>query len=424
MISVPRLRRLALALAAAVVLAACASVDTSSDPNARYVRAGPFPAPAELRAPVEFWKKVYSTWSLGQYALHDDRYLDLVYEVVDLPGGAREGLSDSDRQLLRERKAALEARLRELERKTVAGESLDDGEKKLRARIVASSAGAAGITGSADRLRAQRGIRERFKRGVEISGRYDSRFRGIFREAGVPEDLAYLPHVESSFQANARSSVGAAGIWQFMPSTARNYMVLHPATDERLDPVTAARGASRYLADAYQRLGDWALAITSYNHGVGGMARARSQYGSDFGRIVREYDGPSFGFASRNFYAQFLAAREIAGEPLVYFKEGLVMLKPLEGEQLQLDRPTSASHLASYYGTSLDRLETLNPAWSSAAVGGRAMLPGGARIWVPNGTLAMLAASGRPTTPPELIAMADTPPRVVTTRKRSSTRVR
>ena len=100
-----------------------------------------------------------------------------------------------------------------------------------------------------------------------------------------------------------------------MPSTKR--------VDQRLDPFASAIGAARYLSYAYNKLGDWPTAITSYNHGIGGMKRAQSQVGRDFSRIVNTYDGPAFGFASRNYYAQFLAAREIASNPTQYFAEGV-----------------------------------------------------------------------------------------------------
>lgn len=421
------IRALSGRLSAAVLLAAlaaCASVDDGHrrPDTSPYVQSGPFPAPPTLRPQVEFWEKVYSQWGLGQYALHDDRYLDLVYEVVDLPQPTGEGLRNDQRTYLRARKDTLESQLRELERKVVSGESLTADEKALRAKIVASSAGTTGVSGAADRLRAQRGIRERFTRGIAISGRYDNQFRQIFRQAGVPEDLAYLPHVESSFQASARSSVGAAGIWQFMPATARDYMVLHPATDERLDPIISAKAAARYLSGAYSRLGDWSLAITSYNHGIGGMAKAKSQYGTDFGQIVASYDGSSFGFASRNFYAQFLAAREVARNPRRFLGHDVAREAPLPAESFTLDHPTSAPHLASYYGTSVDRLAGMNQAWSSSAVNGNAMLPAGATVWVPAGTLNRLAANGQPTTPPELLAMVDTPRPVAPRSRRGRTR--
>jgi membrane-bound lytic murein transglycosylase D len=153
--------------------------------------------------------------------------------------------------------------------------------------------------------------------GLEISRHFDRQFRKIFRDAGLPEDLAYLPHVESSFQPAARSSAGAMGMWQFTKGAAKTFMP-GGRVDLCLDPFASAIGAARYLSYAYSKLGDWPSAITSYNHGIGGMKRAQNQVGRDFLRIVNNYDGPAFGFASRNYYAQFLAAREIASNPMLY----------------------------------------------------------------------------------------------------------
>ena len=152
-------------------------------------------------------------------------------------------------------------------------------------------------------------------RGLEISQRYDAVFRKIFREEGLPEDLAFLPHVESSFQASARSSAGAVGLWQFTRGAAERFMTVNTKVDERLNPIASARGAARYLKHAYSLLGSWPLALTSYNHGINGMLRAKKQLGGDFVHIVEQCTLPNFGFASRNYYAEFLAAREIAGDP-------------------------------------------------------------------------------------------------------------
>ena len=91
--------------------------------------------------------------------------------------------------------------------------------------------------------------------------------------------------------------------------------------DQRFDPFASAIGAARYLSYAYSKLGDWPTAITSYNHGIVGMKRAQDQVGRDFARIVQTYASPAFGFASRNYYAEFLAAREIASNPIQYFPQ-------------------------------------------------------------------------------------------------------
>jgi membrane-bound lytic murein transglycosylase D len=281
---------------------------------------------------------------------------------------------------------------------------LSPDEQALAARIT-EVAGKGAIFGASERLHRQRGLREKFKRGVEISGRYDKLFRDIFRQAGLPEDLAYLPHVESSFQNHARSSAGASGMWQFTRPAAQTYMTTHPALDERLDPVMAAHGAARYLSHAYNALGDWALALTSYNHGIGGMKKAQAQFGNDFTGIVQHYDGPGFGFASRNFYAEFLAAREVAGHPQRYFPEGVHPEPELDWDRVVLRQDALPSELALYYSVNNYQLLTMNPAWTKSARANQIALPEGTTVWLPTGTLKRIAQLS---TGPRALASANT----------------
>lgn len=289
---------------------------------------GEFPRPAELEHQVAFWRRVYSEWKRLQVVVHDDRYLDLVYEVVDLPGNSVESYTPEQKAMVEERRLYWRDRLQGLAIDVEAGLARSPKDSELASRI-AQVAGDSGLRTAYERVRVQRGLRERFKRGLEISGRYERVFRHIFRRAGLPEDLAYLPHVESSFQAAARSSAGAVGIWQFTRSAARIFMDLDLIGDQRMDPIASARGAARYLGSAHEKLGNWPLALTSYNHGIGGMQRAKQAYGEDFVQIVRRYDHPKFGFASRNFYTEFLAAREIASQPERFFPEGLRFEAPI-----------------------------------------------------------------------------------------------
>lgn len=177
-------------------------------------------------------------------------------------------------------------------------------------------------------------------------------------------------------------------MWQFMRATARHCLHVSRAVDERYDPVFAARGAARYFAHAYEVLGDWGLAITSYNHGVAGMARAKDELGPDLARIVRYYQGSTFGFASRNFYAEFLAVRSIIQNLTAYFPEGVIFHPPLRHDLVRLTGALPVSRLAWMHGLDRDTLADLNPAWTSAAINGRTLLPAGIDVWLPHGTLA------------------------------------
>jgi len=397
-----RLAALGLALLLAPPFARAARADESTPPPD-----DPFPCPASFREGVDLWKKVWGTWSLSQVVLHDTEHPSIVYEVFELPPPAGDVYTDAQRAFVKQHREAFAEKLRGIASRAAAGEALTDDEKAIVLTIT-QTAGSGGLTGAADRLRSQRGLRERFRRGLEISGRYREAFAAIFREAGLPEGLADLPHVESSFQTAARSSAGAVGVWQFTRPAARKFMVVAPGIDERLDPVAAARGAARYLASAYADLGSWPLAITAYNHGVEGMRAAKDRFGTDFEKILAEYDGRTFGFASKNFYKEFLAAREIVASPATYFPEGVQPEVPLAQDRLTLDRPSAPGTLSARYEVPLDTLAAMNPGWTKRALAGRAELPAGTTVWLPEGTLIAAAEAPKPKHRPAPAAAAST----------------
>lgn len=399
-------RQLLVLIVTLALLAGCASTPSERQGDARSPgrSSGSFPVPAEIEDNVAFWRNVYGTWSRNEVAIHDDVYLGVIYEVTRLPGAVLAGGSAEQDAFVRARKAYWTMRLAAMEDKLSAGQSLTESERTWRDRLVVAG-GPGAYVGASERVRSQRGVRERFLRGLEISGRYDQVFRDIMRSHGVPEDLAFLPHVESSFQPHARSGVGAAGVWQFMPATGRQYdMRVTPAIDERLDPVIAADAAARYLRSAYSQLGSWPLAITSYNHGVGGMQKAKALYGTDFGAIARKYRGETFGFWSRNFYASFIAAREVASEHARHFPEGVRFAEPLREDKLVLRYSLPATQVARHYGLSVDHLAELNLAWRDPVRKGQAQLPAGSTVWLPKGSLQRVA--GHPEPMPVMVAQA------------------
>jgi membrane-bound lytic murein transglycosylase D len=353
---------------------------------ARAGEADPFPEPPEIRPNVEFWVRVFSEWGVDRVVVHDSLHPALQYEVIALPGARDTAYTDEQRELVTDLREQWEDWLRAFEGKVERGEPLDAVEQEWLDHIDAV-VGRAALTGAHERVRTQRGLRDRFRAGLERSTRYLATMREILRDAGLPEDLAYLPHVESSFVTSARSSAGAVGLWQFTLGAGRRYMRITSAIDERLDPVAASYGAAAYLRDAYARLGSWPLAVTSYNHGVEGMARARAELGTDFGKIYREYRGRSFGFASRNFYAEFLAVRRIASDPQSYFPEGWNPELPSDDEPIVLDADRSPAAVARAYGVDLATLVAKNPAWSRRAIDRSLRLPQGSTVWLPRGTL-------------------------------------
>jgi len=112
-------------------------------------------------------------------------------------------------------------------------------------------------------------------------------------------------------------------------------MQVNSRVDDRLDPIKSSEAAARLLRDNFAALGTWPLAITAYNHGRGGMLQAQREVSSDLTEIIDEYRGPVFGYASMNFYSEFLAAVEVYENYSQYFGE-LVLDTP---DSLPTERP-------------------------------------------------------------------------------------
>jgi membrane-bound lytic murein transglycosylase D len=236
-----------------------------------------------------------------------------------------------------------------------------DYVKQERARIAAAH----GV--DIERVKAQRGIRERTEAGIKRSGRYMEYIQRVFRERGLPEELAYLPLVESSFNINARSSAGAIGMWQFMRRTGQQYMRIDRNIDERIDPIESSRAAASYLGEAYQSLGNWPLAITSYNYGPGGIARAVALVEADYlVDLIENYSHPNWGYAPKNFYAEFLVAVEVGKNYQQYFPD-LQLDPPANFREVAVRRGTSVSSLAKASGLTLDEFLEWNPGISRKA---------------------------------------------------------
>jgi membrane-bound lytic murein transglycosylase D len=191
--------------------------------------------------------------------------------------------------------------------------------------------------------------------------------------------------VESSFNLQAYSKVGAAGLWQFMPSSARIYMRLDEVADDRRDPWFSTDAAARHLRDDYNALQSWPLAVTAYNHGRGGVARGLNTVGgTTLTDLIQRYDGDSFGFASRNFYAEFLAASDVERDWRKHFGD-LQRDAPTQFETVETRDYIPYDTLQRLSGADLTTFRTLNPAYNDEVVDGRLYVPPGHLIRVPAG---------------------------------------
>ncbi len=354
-------------------------VSVDSESNA----AEKFPEADSLRSTVAFWMRIYLEVTGDEGLLHDSRHPGIVYETVDLRGitGRR-----ARQRRVNERRRHWRGALGRLGR----GRDPGNEDERFILRTFALELGheptRQELRAGAQRVRFQLGQRDKFRQGLIASGAYEDEMRAIFRDMGLPVDLSYLPHVESSFNLRAYSKYGAAGVWQFMRATGRRYMTINYTIDERLDPIRASRAAAELLRDNYKSLGNWPLAITAYNHGDAGMRRAKRRLGTDdMAVIIAKYHSRTFGFASRNFYPQFLAARKIVRSYPSYFGP-LQRDKPEAVDTVTLPFFTEVADLQEYLGVPPALLKAFNPSLRPPVYRGVKRIPANYMLRLPAGT--------------------------------------
>ena len=337
----------------------------------------PFERPPELERDVQFWVRIYTEVTTDQGLLHDDWNLGVVYEKLSFDAS----------QSPRERSRIIDAqkrRYRALLARFAAGDTqnLTEDEQRIL-NAFGPSASPVVFKDAMDGVRFQLGQANRFREGLMRAGIWESHIARTLSQRGGPAEVAALPHVESSFNPAAYSKVGAAGLWQFMPSTARRYMRVDSLVDERMDPFTATEGAANLMMYNYRLLGSWPLAITAYNHGPGGLLKAQTDLGtSNIAAIVRRYNGATFGFASRNFYVAFLAALEVDRNAEKYF--GHIPKQPdAESTTVELPDYVPVSALASAFKVDPVALRALNPALRPPIWNGSRFVPRGYALRLP-----------------------------------------
>lgn len=204
--------------------------------------------------------------------------------------------------------------------------------------------------------------RERFKRYLSRSSRYEKWMKQILKEEGVPQDLFYLALIESGFSTHAYSRARALGPWQFIRSTGRIFdLDSNWWLDERKDPEKSTRAAARYLKRLYREFGDWYLALAAYNAGEGKIRRAVREAGiSDFWAISRP--GSSYLKAeTRNYVPRYIAAALIAKMPYRFGMQHVAYDEPFAFEEVVIKGPMDLGIAAGLVGAQPEDMIYLNP---------------------------------------------------------------
>ena len=340
----------------------------------------PFPVYHSIEPNVSFWTDIYTKYPTTQGIIHDSHDLNIVYDAIELIRPDKHGSRTINKKRVKIAKNKYKKILEKLARKAPN----IDPEAKCVADLFGLDPDPAVFRKAMYRIRCQVGQKDRFQKGLIRSGAYIEEIKEIFHSYGLPKDLAYLPHVESSFNPKAYSKFGAAGIWQFTRSTGKQFMMVGYSVDERRDPIRSSKAAARLLTQNHKKLKNWPMAITAYNHGLTGMLRAKRAKGG-YETVFNDYRSRIFRFASRNFYSEFLAAREAAKNHDKYF--GTIEFDtPVKTRKVVLDGYAGVEDLCCYFKVNMPTIRRLNPSLRSPIFSGQKHVPKGYVLALPAST--------------------------------------
>lgn len=341
--------------------------DYNSQKNALGLESKTFATAKNLEEAVQFWISIYTDYQSQQGVLHDLDNLSIIYEKVDFNFiNTNSTLSEKQKNKAREKyiderkKQILSSINKVLTQPPV--EELNDLENQI-IKMWEPKGGLKALkeAASLDQIRFQLGQSDRMKEAIYLSGRYLPMMERIFKKEELPLQLTRLVFVESSFNVLARSKVGASGLWQIMPSAARRRLRMNNTIDLRNHPEKATELAAKMLKFNYEMLGEWPLAVTGYNHGPYGVKRlVEHNKTKDLGELIATGEGRRFGFASRNFYASFLAVLEVEGKAGVYFP-GIKQANEFIVEPLKLRKPIYFKELVEFFGGDKEKAQLYNP---------------------------------------------------------------
>ncbi len=336
-----------------------------------------FPLYPQIENNVSFWEDIYTRYETDQGILHDDEDLSIIYTVIPLAPKTAEGYRKINKKRIDAAKAKYRAILQEL----IENPKSKNPAVQKTAKLFGPDASRATYLKAVGNLRCQIGQRDRFLEGLKRSGAYLDQIREIFEYYGLPAGLAYLPHVESSFDTQAYSKFGAAGMWQFTRGTGRRFLEIGYTIDERRDPIVSAHAAARLLKENYEKLNSWPLAITAYNHGASGMERAQKLW-EDYPEIFENYQSRTFKFASRNFYSEFIAAKMVACNHEKYFGK-VDFDSPRRTHSIVMEGFVALDDILAAFDLEVDTIKKLNPAIRQPVFKGQKYIPKGYRLHLP-----------------------------------------
>lgn len=203
-------------------------------------------------------------------------------------------------------------------------------------------------------------IKDKFSLWLSRSGKYLNLMKDILKSKNLPEDIAFLPLIESGFNPAAYSVAKAVGPWQFIASTAKRYgLKIDWWRDERRDPIKSTVAAAEYLKDLYDMFGSWNLAMAAYNAGEGKILKALNRTKRDdyWELTSTQYIKKE----TKEYVPKFVAARMIATNPDEYGFDRIEYHQPFDYDEVTINHPIDLDVAARCANTTVEVIKELNP---------------------------------------------------------------
>lgn len=197
-------------------------------------------------------------------------------------------------------------------------------------------------------------------------------FEEILEKEGLPMELKYLPVIESTLRPTATSRAGAAGLWQFIVTTAKQYgLKVNSIVDERRDPFKSTYAAAKYLKDLYKIYGDWNLVLAAYNCGPTNLNKAIRRAGGskDYWSVYRYLP-----YETRGYVPAFIGANYIMN---YYCEHKICPMRteiPTQCDTVMVSRNISLKQIAEFCNIDIKYVKALNPQYRTNFVPGKAEL--------------------------------------------------
>lgn len=281
-----------------------------------------FPISEDLNSMTRFWFLIYTYFDDQKLVIHDRNNLNLIYQIHDFSSLKSKNVHPYAQAYIQEEFTkgkinALRDRLIELSEtplptdpelislydqvaKSGVDLGVNDEDKKIAFKQLANN------------LRAQRGLKNHIEEGLKRYNTYYLFLDELFAALKVPHELIAISFLESSFNPHAHSRANAIGVWQFMPFLNKSFFPDQKNIDYRMNIGVSSVAAGFLLKENHKILKRWDLAVTAYNSGIKHLlSLRRSNPELTLSDVLENSDSSTFGFASKNFYTEFLALTRV-----------------------------------------------------------------------------------------------------------------